>query len=227
MREERIVLGGRELVIERPDDPESLIDESRFDEDEFLPYWAELWPSGVALARHVAGLDLGGKRVLELGCGLALPSFAAVIAGADVLATDWAPEAIELVAANAAANGLEVATALLDWGTPPLPDIAQFDLVLAADVLYEERNAVPLLRLLNLTVAPGGAALVADPGRRHAPAFSAGARTAGWALELVQADELRFGGISILRRVDTPAPGYSRAPAGLGRADGKPVDDRP
>ena len=207
MREQRIVLGGRELVIERPDDPESLIDESRFDEDEFLPYWAELWPSGVALARHVAGLDLVGKRVLELGCGLALPSFAAAIAGAGVLATDWAPEAIELVAVNAAANGLQVATALLDWGTPPGPDLAPFDLVLAADVLYEERNAAPLLRLLSAALADGGAALVADPGRRHAPAFSAGARTAGWELELVEADELPSGGISVLRRPGASAPG--------------------
>ena len=97
MREERIVIGGHELVLARPDDPESLIDESRFEEDEFLPYWAELWPSGIALARYVAALDLAGSRVLELGCGLALPSFAAALAGADVLATDWAPEALELV----------------------------------------------------------------------------------------------------------------------------------
>ena len=81
MREERIVIAGRELLIARPDDPESLIDEQRFEEDEFLPYWAELWPSGVALAGYVATLDLAGRRVLELGCGLALPSFAAALAG--------------------------------------------------------------------------------------------------------------------------------------------------
>ena len=59
-----------------------------------MPYWAELWPSGLALADYVATLDLAGRRVLELGCGLALPSFAAALGGADVLATDWAPEAL-------------------------------------------------------------------------------------------------------------------------------------
>ena len=102
MREERLALGGHELVLRRPDDPESLIDEARFAEDEFLPYWAELWPSAVALAHQVVALDLTGKAVLELGCGLAVPSFAAVLAGAEsVLATDWAPEAVELVEANA------------------------------------------------------------------------------------------------------------------------------
>ena len=101
MREERIVVAGRELLIARPDDPESLIDEERFAADEFMPYWAELWPSGLALADYVATLDLAGRRVLELGCGLALPSFAAALGGADVLATDWAPDALSLVAANA------------------------------------------------------------------------------------------------------------------------------
>ena len=120
MREERLALGGHELVLRRPDDPESLIDEARFAEDEFLPYWAELWPSAVALAHEVVALDLTGKAVLELGCGLAVPSFAAVLAGATpVLATDWAPEAVELVEANAAANGLAVTAAVLDWTAAP------------------------------------------------------------------------------------------------------------
>ena len=199
MREERIVVAGRELVIARPDDPESLIDESRFDEDEFLPYWADLWPSGIALARHVAELDLGGKRVLELGCGLALPSFAAALAGADVLATDWAPEAIELVAVNAAANGLRVSGAVLDWTSQQLSD-ERFDVVVAADVLYEERNAVPLLRVLGETVAPGGHVLVADPGRRHAATFFGQAQAAGWAAQRLAAVGLPAGWIVALGR---------------------------
>ena len=71
-----------------------MIDEAAFDEEEFLPYWAELWPSGLALARHVAARELRGLRVLELGCGLGLPALAAALRGADVLATDWAEDAI-------------------------------------------------------------------------------------------------------------------------------------
>jgi predicted nicotinamide N-methyase len=200
MREERIVIGGRELVIVRPEDPEALIDESRFEEDEFLPYWAELWPSGVARARHVAALDLRGQRVLEVGCGLALPAFAAALAGAEVLATDWAPEALELVGANAERNDLRVHTALLDWLERPFGRAPGFDLVLAADVLYEERNAAPLLALLATLVAGGGAALVADPGRRHAPAFFEAARRSGWFAEPLPAPEIPAGAITRLRR---------------------------
>jgi len=200
MREENIVVAGHALVIARPDDPESLIDESRFDEDEFLPYWAELWPSGIALARHVAELELDGKRMLELGCGLGLPSFAAALAGAEVVATDWAAEAVGLVALNAAANGLSVTAAVFSWDSDRAPEIGLFDLVVAADVLYEERNAMPLLGLLDETVAPGGEALVADPGRRHAARFFAGARAAGWSIEQIPVAALPAGGIARLRR---------------------------
>jgi len=199
MREERILLAGHELLLARPDDPESLIDESRFDEDEFLPYWADLWPSGIALARHLGELELGGKRVLELGCGLALPSFAAALAGAGVVATDWAPEAVDLVAVNASVNGLSVTAAVLDWSAGA-SDVGHFDLVVAADVLYEERNALLLVRLLNEAVAPGGQALIADPGRRHAAGFYDHARAAGWSLDLIAADLLPAGGIARLRR---------------------------
>jgi predicted nicotinamide N-methyase len=200
MKDERIMVAGRELVIVRPAEPENLIDEGRFDEDEFLPYWAELWPSGIALARHVAGLELDGKRVLELGCGLALPSFAAALAGADVVATDWAVGAVDLVALNAAANGLSVTTALLRWGSDSAPTGGTFDLVIAADVLYEQRNALPLLGLLEETLAAGGEALIADPGRRHAAAFFDSMRAAGWSVEQIAVDLLPAGGIARLRR---------------------------
>ena len=84
--DETVELAGRKLTIRRPPSADALIDEEAFADDEFLPYWAELWTSGVALARVVAGLDLTGKRVVELGAGLGLPSLAAALAGADLLA---------------------------------------------------------------------------------------------------------------------------------------------
>src|SRR4029078_12516353 len=74
---EEVVLlrpAGAELSVLRPRDSEALLDEHAFEDDEFLPYWAELWPSGVALARVVADLDLTGKRVVELRAGPRLAS---------------------------------------------------------------------------------------------------------------------------------------------------------
>ena len=163
-----------ELVVERPHDVEALLDAERFErEDEYLPYWAELWPSGLALARALDGHALRGRRVVELGCGLGLPSLLAARAGARVLATDWAPEALELLERNAARNGLALRSARVDWRAPgALVAEAPWDLVLGADLLYEARNVEPLLELLPRL---GGEAWIADPGRATAEAFFAAA----------------------------------------------------
>ena len=155
----------------RPPSAEELIDEASFDEEEFLPYWAELWPSGLVLARHVAGLELAGRRVLELGCGLALPSLAAAMRGAEVLATDWAEDAIELLRRNAERNGVFLRVAPVRWTEPePLLRAAPWDLVLGADLLYEARNAEQLAELLPQL---GGDVLLAEPGRPYAKEFLA------------------------------------------------------
>jgi predicted nicotinamide N-methyase len=157
------------LSILRPPSPEELIDEAAFDEEEFLPYWAELWPSGLALARHVAGRDLRGRRVLELGCGLGLPALAAALRGADVLATDWAEDAIELLRQNAERNGIFLRCARVRWSeSEALLRAAPWDLVLGADLLYEARNAEQLAELLP---ALGGELLLAEPGRPYAKEF--------------------------------------------------------
>src|SRR3954464_12764527 len=161
--EEIVPLADRELAVLRPRVPEDLIDEHAFEEDEFLPYWAGLWPSGVALAKAVAPRALKGARVLELGCGLGLPSIAAARAGGRVLAGDWSPAAIDLLAANAARNGAAVEGQVVSWSAPEaLLARAPFDLVLAADVLYEQRN-VPVLA--DLLPRLGREVLLADPGR--------------------------------------------------------------
>jgi len=167
---------GREIVVRRPRDSEALLDEHAFEHEEYLPYWAELWPSGQALARRVSARSLRGARVLELGCGLGLPSLAAALAGGRVLATDWSPQAIELLHENAERNGARLETARAAWEAPGLlVDRAPWDLVLAADVLYERRN-VPLL--LDLLPRLGAEVWLADPGRPPAPEFLAGAAAA-------------------------------------------------
>jgi predicted nicotinamide N-methyase len=178
--ENRITLAGRELVLRRPPDPEALLSEEAFEREEFLPYWAELWPSGLALAEEVAGRELHGRRVLELGCGLGLPSLAAALAGADVLATDWSPDAVALLRRNAARNGISLAVEDVSWFDPgPLAARAPWDLVLAADVLYERRNVSPLLALLPRL---GPEILVAEPGRPAAAEFLERAAR-GWTVE--------------------------------------------
>jgi predicted nicotinamide N-methyase len=174
---ENVEVGGRLLTVVHPPDAAELIDEEAFEHEEFLPYWAELWPSAVALARAVAARLLDGVRVVELGCGLALPAIAAALGGAEVLATDWSPDGLAYAERNARGNGAGLETLRVAWAEPEeLLARGPFDLVLAADVLYERRNVAQLLELLP-RLAPE--ALVADPGRPALRAFLDGA-AAGW-----------------------------------------------
>ena len=157
----------------RPPDPDRLIDEARFEVDEFMPYWAELWPSGIALAEALPA-DLGGLDIVELGCGLGVPSLVAAARGARVTALDWAAEAIELLRQNAARNGIELRAVHAEWSA----FVGSYDLALCADLLYEERNGEALLELLP-ALAPR--VLLAEPGRATAQGFFDQARR-GWTI---------------------------------------------
>ena len=172
--EEVVGIGGRDLCLLRPRDAESLLSEEAFEHEEFLPYWAELWPSASALARAVGVRALRGARVLELGCGLGLPSLAAAAAGGRVLATDWAPDAMTLLGRNAARNGLTIEVQTVSWAAPEaIVARAPWDLVIASDVLYEPRNGEALLPLLPRLVDARGQIWLADPGRPAATRFLA------------------------------------------------------
>ncbi len=179
---EDITVADITLTLTLPMSAEALIDEAEFDADERLPYWAELWPSGRVLADWVALQDVTGRRVLELGAGLALPSLVAAARGARVTATDWYEPALAFTRDNARAAGVEVATAMVDWRTPPSELVAPpgFDLVIAADVLYEARNAAPLTALVQRVCAPSGSVVIADPRRPDAQAFLTAMSDAGW-----------------------------------------------
>lgn len=166
-------LAGVPLTFYNVRDPDALIDlidDEEFLKDERMPYWAELWPAGLALAEHLLSQGpLDGARCLELGAGVGLCGVAAAVAGARVLATDYFPEALDFVALNAAANGVQVETALLDWRDITLPD--RYPLVLASDVLYERRNHQPVLAALLRLLERDGVAYVSDPQRLSARAF--------------------------------------------------------
>lgn len=181
---EEVLVGGRRLTVARPRSAEDLIDEDAYAVDERLPSWAELWPSAHVLAGDLAGRDLRGRRVVELGCGVGLPSVVAALGGADVLATDWYGEALRFAAWNAAAAGAALGTLLVDWSSPPPALLSRppADLVVGADVLYEERNGPALAALAPRILAPDGELMIADPRRPHADLLLDALTAAGWSL---------------------------------------------
>ncbi len=172
-----LLLAGRTLTVEAPTEPYALVEQITADEfavDERLPYWAELWPSAVGLTEAVlAGPSLVGQSVIELGCGLGLVGTAAALRGAErVVLTDYEDDALRFARRTLHLNGVgpaRASTALLDWRRPDLTE--RFSLALAADVLYERRNLLPLVETLLAVLRPGGRAIIADPGRATAAPF--------------------------------------------------------
>ncbi len=166
-----VALPGGELRIMQPAEGAELPDAGAVEWAPLVPYWMVLWRSGVALAREVAALEIAGARVLEIGCGLGAPSLAAARGGAEVLASDAEPEALALLERNASRNGVTLETVRAGWADAgPLLRRVPFDLVLAADVLYERAGVG---RLLSLLPELADDVLLADPGRPSAEAFLA------------------------------------------------------
>lgn len=172
-------IGGDRLTITHPRDADSLIDEAAFNHDERLPYWADVWPASIALARAVRAMDGRGKTLLELGCGLGLVAASALRAGFGVTASDYYDDALSFARLNASTNGLaEPRTMMLDWRDIP-EAIPAFDVVVGADVLYERPHGPVVARAIATTLAEGGRALIADPGRVGSPEFFAALHDVG------------------------------------------------
>lgn len=152
-----------------------------------MPYWGLLWPSGIALAEALvaAGDTLRGRRALELGCGLGVAAAAGLRAGLDLWAADTFAEALLFTRHNALRNaGRAPRTLLVDWhteaGRAACLRTGPFDLLLAADVLYEQSDLAPLLDLAPRLLKPGAPFWLAEPGRRVSRAFVAAARERDW-----------------------------------------------
>ena len=180
---------GRVLDIMRPASIDQLLDQAIDDPEQNLPYWAEIWPSGIALGDLLLGTPayVGGQSVIEIGCGIGVTACAALLADADLLVTDYSPESLELCRANCVTNiGREPMAREMNWRSRPqmIPEAPEggWPVILAADVLYERRDIEPLAELLEIALAPAGTLFLAAPGRPVAAAFLDLMRARGWTI---------------------------------------------
>jgi len=136
-----------------------------------------VWPAGLALARLVAHCPsfVADRRVLELGCGLGLPSCAAALSGAAaVTVADRDAALLSLAARSVALNGGTVSPLNATFAElSPWPRDAA--VLLGADILYDERTARDVAALLAALLAGPAAerALIADPQQREHREFFA------------------------------------------------------
>ena len=153
------------LSILKPRNSDDLISEADYVRDERLPYWADVWPSSVILAKRLANDAGNGRSFLELGCGLGIVSITAMRSGFDVLASDYYEDALRFTRANAWRNlRREPSVRMIDWRALPA-DLGAYDMIVAADVLYEMTYAELIADVLASGLARRGTAIIADPGR--------------------------------------------------------------
>ncbi len=191
LKEQAVTLprAGQTYTILMPSDHDHLLDQAEQDPEQQLPYWAEIWPSGIALGDVVLSRqqEFARQPVLELGCGLGITATAALAAGAKLLVTDYSTISLDLCHYNALRNvGREPEKLAINWRLPS-DDLLQraaaiggYPIILAADLLYERRDILPLLSLVGRLLAPTGTLWLAEPGRDTAQRFLKAAAEQGW-----------------------------------------------
>ncbi len=172
---EKVLIEGRTFVIERPGESDRLLDHpfvtSAFARDEYMPYWAELWPAARMLAKAILQEPWAhGGEAMELGCGLGLPGIAALAAGLRVTFSDYDATALRFADHNARINGYEEFRLFqMDWRWPPTD--LRVPVILASDLIYELRNVAPLVSVIKQVLLPDGLCLLADQDRTPAQAL--------------------------------------------------------
>lgn len=170
LRYQTLVFGDRDIHVctlrdrRQYHDPEGAADDLGISSASW-PIFGVVWPSGLALARFIDGYDTGTKRILEVGCGMAVPSLLLNAKGADITATDCHPEVELFLARNTAINnGARIAFERTAWADRN-DRLGRFDLIIASDVLYEDQHAGQLADFIQLHAMPACEAIVVDPGR--------------------------------------------------------------
>lgn len=144
--------------------------------------FGQLWPAGRVLATAVKKLDLKGRRILELGCGLGLPSLILQWRGADITASDHHPLSEAFLDYNVGLNQLpEIPYVDLPWGAIP-KELGRFELIVASDVLYERNHAALLADAIQALATPRAKVLIACPGRGYRNQFSLAMEALGFQL---------------------------------------------
>ncbi|GJM13484.1 MAG: methyltransferase type 12 [Pseudohongiella sp.] len=129
------------------------------------PIFGVVWPSSLVLAHHVNEYDIGSKRILEVGCGMALSSLLLNKRGADITATDYHPEAQFFLERNAELNKDEpIAFHRVDWADTA-DELGKFDLIIGSDLLYEDDHVDLLAGFIDRHSNLQCEVIIVDPGR--------------------------------------------------------------
>jgi predicted nicotinamide N-methyase len=137
------------------------------------PLFGVVWPSSMVLAHTICDYNTGSKRILEIGCGMALSSLLLNKQNANITATDYHPEAGAFLARNTLLNeDKPIAYEQVDWADTE-DDLGLFDLIIGSDLLYEEQHIALLANFIDRHSNQTCEVIIVDPGRGRKNKLSA------------------------------------------------------
>jgi predicted nicotinamide N-methyase len=142
--------------------------------EEHCPYFGVMWEAGIGLSQFLTSDLCKGKKILEIGCGLGLPSFVATRFGGHVIATDFHADVPVFLDINQKTNNIQFEYQVMNWRSEierTKNDLGTFDLVLGSDILYESQHSMEVAKALIAFLNPGGKIILADPGRAYIQKF--------------------------------------------------------
>ncbi len=171
------------------------------------PLFGMCWPSGVALAARLAQREVRvGERILEIGCGLALPSLVAHRRGAEITASDCHPLAAGFLRANLRLNGLApMSYRHGQWNIPARERVrsavhrgsvvrGRFDLIIGSDLLYERDASGGLASFIGRHAGARSKVWIVDPDRGNRAAFNRQMATEGFTRSEERLDAMAYKG---------------------------------
>ncbi|NWF46575.1 SAM-dependent methyltransferase [Hydrogenophaga sp. D2P1] len=162
------------------------------------PLFGQVWPSARVLALAMHSHAIEGKRILEIGAGLALASLVIHRRAGDVTVTDWHPLTETFLQENLLANGLGPLP--YQPGNWALDDasgasgLGRFDLIIGSDVLYERQQPAQLARFIDQHATLHAEIIIVDPDRSNRSAFCREMAALGYRLTMRTADKTLEGG---------------------------------
>ncbi|WP_255587921.1 class I SAM-dependent methyltransferase [Deefgea piscis] len=146
------------------------------------PLFGQIWPSSQKLADLMQSYDLADRRVLEIGCGLALASMVIHRRLGDITASDCHPLTEQFLKANLQLNTLpKLKYCTGNWGRSN-HDLGEFDLIIGSDVLYERSHPEVLATFIDQHAAAKAEILIIDPNRSNRSAFHKQMASRGFSL---------------------------------------------
>jgi len=129
------------------------------------PIFGVIWPSSLVLAHFINSYKIDSKRILEIGCGMALSSLLLNKKSADITATDYHPEVQNFLQRNTLLNGdSPIAFERVDW-TSKTDSLGLFDLIIGSDLLYEDSHVQLLSNFIKTHAKKTCEVIIVDPGR--------------------------------------------------------------